>query len=981
MDQSVRSEFAVLHLDASQEKNFGVEVVSFEVEEALSSAFRVVVYFLSESANLPFDEIVNRGAAFSLYTVGAGQRVWAGVVTELELEHSEEHTGSANVLAQALAASGAGGPSYKGRSRYRMTIRPDLWRLSLRKNCRIFQKMTAAAIAKEVLKDWQIEVEEKLLETHPEYEYKVQYNETDFDFVSRILEDAGISYWIQPSPHVPITTKKKGSEVTKVIFKDQPHTEPSTYDAKEKVLPYMGDRVGMVHEHSPHIWMLSAFQQPRSLQISLRDRDFRGTPDKDPDGKSERQFEGRKGIELTYESFTFEHGVFWFDGQQGGDTPHADDRGVARISPDQQKKLPTRRFEAEHAGRMVVRFKTNAFDLEPGTVFQIGKDEFGYDNKHPHPAFAHDKKLLVIARTVVGRQVGDGYVSDCIAVYADEPYRPQRLTAKPRIVGVQSAVVVGPQGKEIYTDEFGRVRVQFPWDRYNKFDEKSSCWMRVSQMWAGGGFGSVAIPRIGHEVLVTFFDGDPDQPVIVGRVYNARTKYAYEPTGKSALGDNWTLTGIRTQISPHNGAYNELMFQDQPGNEKIHFQAQKDLSYVVGNVESHNVGKAVSWNIGQAESHDVGQSVAYKVGQSESHDIGQNFSVKVGNLAKKTEFTMTPTSIKLTTGDASIEIDADWIKANAKKEIHIHASDKVHLSSQTLVDVDAKKMTIDTQDTLELNCDEAKLCEAKAADAAPPSPPAGPSRPQSFPKPHLPAGGGPEPLEPSPLQHVTIGTDDSEEEESGAKPAGMLQENPLGSAMNAINQAQGAMNAGIGGAMGGAMGALGGGIPDLSGAVGGALPSFAGGLDGMMPNIAGFNPAEAQNWVRGSFGDQMPLQTLQQNFAAKLPDVGNGLGNIMNSMNAHVLPKVKEFLGNDFVQGVVTKMLELKGLPTSPQGLAGMAINKVVGKIGEDVQGTLGKAIFSGATDKLTTAIKSELPKDTFAAMLPKIFGGGGKGG
>src|SRR5205085_3733369 len=138
---------------------------------------------------------------------------------------------------------------------------------------------------------------------------------------------------------------------------------------------------------------------------------------------------------------------------------------------------------------------------------------------HPSRELARARRLLAVAQTIEGSRDGDWVVRGQ-AMFADDPYRPALVTPKPRIAGLQSALVVGPPGEEIHTDEFGRVRVQFHWDREGKWDDGSSCWMRVSQGWAGHGFGMIVIPRIGHEVLVGFFEGDPDNPVIVGRVYN-----------------------------------------------------------------------------------------------------------------------------------------------------------------------------------------------------------------------------------------------------------------------------------------------------------------------------------------------------------------------------------------------------------------------------------------------------------------------------
>jgi type VI secretion system secreted protein VgrG len=169
------------------------------------------------------------------------------------------------------------------------------------------------------------------------------------------------------------------------------------------------------------------------------------------------------------------------------------------------------------------------------------------------------------------------------AVFQADPYRPSNKTPKPRVYGVQSATVVGPRGQEIHVDEFARVRVQFPWDREGKNDEDSSCWVRVSQGWAGTGFGMIIIPRIGQEVLVGFLDGDPDQPLIVGRVFNAVNPVPYK------LPENKTVSGWKTNSSPTNGGYNEFKLEDKANKELIYLQAQRDMHALVKRDETERI--------------------------------------------------------------------------------------------------------------------------------------------------------------------------------------------------------------------------------------------------------------------------------------------------------------------------------------------------------------------------------------------------------
>ena len=210
-------------------------------------------------------------------------------------------------------------------------------------------------------------------------------------------------------------------------------------------------------------------------------------------------------------------------------------------------------------------------DLSPGVVFQI--------TGHPRHELAGDARLLVVRQTIAGELQGSWSITG-EAVLAAEAYRPPIVTPKPRVHGLQSAIVVGPPGEEIHTDEYGRVRVQFHWDREGARDEKSSCFLRVSQGWASRGFGALAIPRIGDEVLVGFFEGDPDQPVIVGRVHNSAARVPY------ALPVNKTRSTWRSESTPGGGGHNEITFEDQKGKELLHLHAERDLERVVKNCES-----------------------------------------------------------------------------------------------------------------------------------------------------------------------------------------------------------------------------------------------------------------------------------------------------------------------------------------------------------------------------------------------------------
>jgi type VI secretion system secreted protein VgrG len=263
------------------------------------------------------------------------------------------------------------------------------------------------------------------------------------------------------------------------------------------------------------------------------------------------------------------------------------------------------------------------------------------------------------------------------AVFASQPYRPQVVTPKPRIEGLQSAIVVGPPGQEIHTDEFERVRVRFHWDREGEWDDSRTCWIRVSQGWAGAMYGQMMIPRIGQEVIVDFLDGDPDQPVIIGRLYNATAQVPY-PLPKFKTRSTW-----KSDSSPDSNGYNEIMFEDSAGKEIVWMQAQKDLAKVVKRNESERTGANRSFVVGSNRSATIGANDSVEVGVKHSIVIVEPKDLQILKLGqpvvepKKTKIEMSDKKVLLTTGDATILLDGPDIFIEAKEGINILAEGEV----------------------------------------------------------------------------------------------------------------------------------------------------------------------------------------------------------------------------------------------------------------------------------------------------------------
>jgi type VI secretion system secreted protein VgrG len=527
---------------ASGERSLSVR--RFAVHEGVSTLFTVSVWARSVSPSIDLEALVGQPASLRvvsgwLFARLGGARLWSGVVSSIEQVQAVQPQAGATEL-----------------STYYVRIVPSLWLLTQRRNYRIFQHLSIPDIIDRLLGDWSAEPVWKIDRAHyPKLEYKVQYGESDFAFLSRLLEEAGIAF----------TFPDDDAGGSKLVLAD-------TLELNEPrpggPLPYVDNPNKEAEKELVSGVRLSHEVRPGAR--TLRDHDFR-KPTFALFGEAPKA----KGLEEKLEQYAYEPGSFLVETGKGGGTPAADDKGVARHDQAFGKARAKRLLHGERAGRRAVSFDTNTIDLWPGQVFSI--------DRHPHAAITESARLLVTEFSVEGTPEGEWSMSGR-AVFTDAPYRPPQRTPKPRVEGVQSATVVGPAGQEIHTDEFGRVRVQFPWDREGKLDDGSSCWIRVSQGWAGTGYGMIVIPRIKQEVLVGFMEGDPDQPIIVGRVYNATQGVPYK------LPDHKTRSAWKSDSSLGSNGFNEIMFEDLKGQELVWEQAEKNRRRLVKNDETITIG-------------------------------------------------------------------------------------------------------------------------------------------------------------------------------------------------------------------------------------------------------------------------------------------------------------------------------------------------------------------------------------------------------
>jgi type VI secretion system secreted protein VgrG len=547
-----------------------LDVREFSVQQRMSSLFEITLVALSDNADIDFDAVVGQPASFRIQADASGPvpvRVWTGICKHIQQIAVEE----------------------AGLSTYRLTLVPTLWFTTQRRNHRMFQQLSELDIARKILAEWGIEPELRITGTYKTRKYRVQYAESDFAFLSRMLEDAGISYCFE-----------QGDTETRLVLSDAPQSsERRTAPIAFRDHP----TTSMDHEYVTHVHI---GQRVRPGRYTLRDHDSRLAASYKLLASAEAP---EAGIEGRLERFHYAPGAFLFGTDQGEDNPHADDKGKTRTDTREGAAIAKRRLEAKRASARVCSFETNVMDLSPGVVMSL--------LDHPRSDLAEGKPLLVVEATHTGTVDGP-WTHRCEVRPADIAFRPALSTPKPKISGVESATVVGPAGQEIHTDEFGRVRVHFHWDRESGMDENSSCWIHVSQPWGGAGYGGSNLPRIGQEVLVDFLGGDPDRPVITGRVYTNLQKSPYK------LPDNKTQSGWKSSSSPATGGYNEIMFEDAAGLELVRMQAEKDLHKLVKNDEDVTIGHDRAKLVKNDDALTVGNDRTKLVKNDENVTIGNN---------------------------------------------------------------------------------------------------------------------------------------------------------------------------------------------------------------------------------------------------------------------------------------------------------------------------------------------------------------------
>lgn len=426
---------------------------------------------------------------------------------------------------------------------YRATLRPWLWFLSQNMDSRIFQEKTVPEVLQDVLGRYPFAWESRLTEDYPRQTYCVQYQESDFQFVSRLMEREGIYYWFEHrnGAHTLVMADDAGQHAAAPWLTELPFVSP--------------DRVA--HPDVEHIHAWHPYEQVTPGRYATADYDY-CKPGASLDATRSNPAEHALGDLEVYE---------W----AGGYTEPHHGEHYSRL-----------RLEALQAVRSQAQAQTNARGVAPGYVLSVRNHPRLEDNRD-YLVTQVDYDFLDVSHTGESGMASH-YFIDFRVMPSSQPYRPLRLTPVPRTYGPQTAKVVGKSGEQLWTDQYGRIKVQFLWDRYGQANENSSCWLRVSSPWAGGGFGGIQLPRVGDEVIVDFLGGDPDRPIAVGRVYNASNMPPWN------LPDNATQSGFLSRSKdgdPSNA--NAFMFEDRAGQERIWLHAERNLDTEVEGDETHTV--------------------------------------------------------------------------------------------------------------------------------------------------------------------------------------------------------------------------------------------------------------------------------------------------------------------------------------------------------------------------------------------------------
>jgi type VI secretion system secreted protein VgrG len=503
----------------SIETPLGADVLlltGFSGSEGISMPFSFELSLASENTNINPRDIIGQNVTVSIGLADDERRYINGIICRFTQERLGEDSDQEQYLHIAT---------------YSATMVPWFWLLTKTVNSRIFQEKTVQQIVEQIFGDRGFaDYEMRLTGNYEPREYCVQYHESDFNFISRLLEQEGIFYLFEHEDGRHILVLADSADE----HHDCPHQDTVRCQLSS----------GATQETEDVITNIGWGEEIRFGKYTTKDFNFL-MPGTDLRVEMPTRITVGQGDRELYD----------FPGEY-----------LTRAEGDRYANI---RMQAEEAQITVLSGSSNCRSFISGFRFTLQEYHRDDMNNNPYVLTAVNH----VAREPIagsGEEVEATYSNSFVCIPHSIPYRPPLITYKPVIVGVQTAIVSGPAGEEIYTDEYGRVKVQFHWDRDGQYDENTTCWIRVAQIWAGQGWGAIWIPRIGHEVVVSFIEGDPDRPIITGSVYNGSNTPPYP------LPDDMTKSTIKSCSSIGGEGFNEIRFEDKKGEEQILIQAERN---------------------------------------------------------------------------------------------------------------------------------------------------------------------------------------------------------------------------------------------------------------------------------------------------------------------------------------------------------------------------------------------------------------------
>jgi type VI secretion system secreted protein VgrG len=560
----------------------------FTGREGISQLFHFELELLSEDPLIVFQGIV-------------GQRV----TLKIKLADPDERR-YINGFVSRFTQSGAS----ERFTHYRAEVVPWLWFLTRKANCRIFQNKTVPDIITQIFTDLGFRDFKNALQGNFESrEYCVQYRETDFHFVTRLMEEEGIFYFFEHTQDTHTLVLANSS----TVHQPCPGQMTALYEPAEGEL-----------EEEDAITKWEMRQEIRPGKYALTDYNFE-TPSTSLAVNIPSQV--HLGDNSKYEVYDYP-----------GKYPKR----------SQGETLVKVRMEEEETPGTVVIGEGRCRAFTSGYRFDL-VEHYRQDMNTSYVLTEVKHSASVGDGYTTGAGKGEGYTGEFTCIPFSSVFRPPRVTPKPIVQGPQTAVVVGKAGEEMWVDKYGRVKVQFHWDREGKWDENSSCWVRVAQNWAGKRWGAMFIPRIGQEVIVDFLEGDPDRPIITGRVYNAEEMPPYE------LPKEQTKSTIKSNSSKGGGGFNEVRFDDAKGKEQIFIHAQRDMDVRIENDQREWIGKDQHLIVKGTRNEDVTQDFYLKSGMKIVIEAGAELTIKsAGGFIKidPSGITIQGTLVRINSGGA-----------------------------------------------------------------------------------------------------------------------------------------------------------------------------------------------------------------------------------------------------------------------------------------------------------------------------------------